>query len=55
MKIGCIEKIAYRQGWINTEQIIKIATSLGSNEYASYLKNLVDPQILTEFKKEKDL
>jgi glucose-1-phosphate thymidylyltransferase len=46
MKIGCIEEIAYRQGWITTSQVVEIAKSLGSNEYAAYLKNIVDMKLL---------
>ena len=38
-KIGCIEEIAYRQKWINREQLEHLANKLGKNEYASYLKN----------------
>ena len=45
MKIGCIEEVAFRQGWIKDGQIMEIAKRLGNNEYASYLKNLVNPQI----------
>lgn len=54
MKIGCIEEIAFRQGWIKDGQIMEIAKRLGNNEYASYLKNLVNPQILTQFNREKN-
>lgn len=54
MKIGCIEEVAFRQGWIKDGQIMQIATRLGNNEYASYLKNLVNPQILTQFNREKN-
>jgi glucose-1-phosphate thymidylyltransferase len=54
MKIGCIEEVAFRQGWIKDGQIMEIAKRLGNNEYASYLKNLVNPQILTQFNREKN-
>lgn len=40
-KIGCIEEIAYRQGWISREQLEYLANALGKNEYANYLKNLL--------------
>ena len=39
LKIGCIEEIAYRQGWISFDQLNVIADSLGKNEYSSYLKS----------------
>ena len=38
-KIGCIEEIAYRQKWIDKEQLEHLANKLGKNEYVSYLKN----------------
>lgn len=40
-KIGCIEEIAYRQEWIDKKQISALAKALGKNEYAEYLKNIV--------------
>jgi glucose-1-phosphate thymidylyltransferase len=45
-KIGCIEEIAYRQGWITTSQVVEISKSLGSNEYATYVKNIVELKML---------
>ncbi len=36
-KIGCIEEIAYTQGWIDLRKLTTLAESLGKNEYASYL------------------
>ena len=43
-KIGCIEEIAYRQGWIDKMQISTLAKALGNNEYAEYLKNIVQSE-----------
>ncbi|WP_025145051.1 glucose-1-phosphate thymidylyltransferase RfbA [Pedobacter jeongneungensis] len=37
LKIGCIEEIAYRMGFINTEQLKAIATPLVKSGYGSYL------------------
>lgn len=42
LKIGCIEEIAYRQGFINKEQLYKIAQPLLKSGYGEYLMNLVD-------------
>ena len=39
-KVGCIEEIAYRQGWISKEQLMQIVISLGSNEYSKYLLHI---------------
>lgn len=37
MKIGCIEEVAYRMGWIDKEQIKKLATPLLKSGYGDYL------------------
>lgn len=41
LKIGCIEEIAYRNGFITKEQLIELATPLVKSGYGSYLLNLV--------------
>ena len=46
LKIGCIEEIAWRQGWISTEALIKIADSNPNSTYYAYLKTL--PLLLNE-------
>jgi len=40
MKIGCIEEAAYRQGFIDTEQLEKLARDLTKSGYGSYLLDL---------------
>jgi glucose-1-phosphate thymidylyltransferase len=40
LKIGCIEEIAYRRGFITKEQLIEIAKPLEKSGYGVYLKNL---------------
>lgn len=40
-KIGCIEEIAYRMGYINADQLQEIAQSLIKSGYGGYLKSLV--------------
>ncbi len=40
LKIGCIEEIAYRNGYINKEQLIELAKPLVKSGYGSYLMNL---------------
>ncbi|MGM0750710.1 MAG: glucose-1-phosphate thymidylyltransferase RfbA [Bacillota bacterium] len=40
-KIGCIEEIAFREGFISKEQFIQLANENGKSEYGRYLKNLV--------------
>lgn len=39
--IACIEEIAYRNGWIKKEQVLKLSESLSKTNYGRYLKNLV--------------
>ena len=40
-KIGCIEEVAFRQGWITSDELADISKALGNNEYASYLQNVL--------------
>jgi glucose-1-phosphate thymidylyltransferase len=41
-KIGCIEEIAFRQGWIDRVGLKRIGDLLGKNEYASYLLAILE-------------
>jgi glucose-1-phosphate thymidylyltransferase len=41
LKIACIEEIAYALGYIDKEQVLKIAYPLRKNGYGQYLMNLV--------------
>ena len=41
LKIGCIEEIAYRNGWIGDEQMDKLATIYKKSGYGEYLKKLI--------------
>ncbi|MCI4658393.1 glucose-1-phosphate thymidylyltransferase RfbA [Cryobacterium zhongshanensis] len=40
-KVGCIEEIAWRAGWIDDAQLAKLAAPLVKSGYGSYLKSLV--------------
>jgi glucose-1-phosphate thymidylyltransferase len=49
-KIGSPEEVAYRLGYIDAEQLQKLATSLGENAYGRYLMGLItDPPRRTSF------
>lgn len=41
LKIGCIEEIAWRKGFISTAQLLEQATILEKSGYGQYLKSLV--------------
>jgi len=41
LKIGCIEEVAYRNGFITKEELKKIAESLVKSGYGNYLLNLI--------------
>jgi glucose-1-phosphate thymidylyltransferase len=40
-QVGCPEEIAFEQGWIDTEQLLKRAEKFGKTGYGAYLKRLV--------------
>jgi len=42
LKVSCIEEIAYRKGYINDEQLKRLAESLKKNQYGQYLLKLLD-------------
>jgi glucose-1-phosphate thymidylyltransferase len=41
-KIGCIEEIAWREGWIDDERLLALAESLSKSGYGRYLARLVE-------------
>jgi len=41
-KIACLEEIAYLNGWISKEEILRIYETLKKNQYGQYLKDVVD-------------
>lgn len=43
LKIACPEEIAYRKGFINAEQVERLAQPLAKNDYGQYLLNLIKP------------
>lgn len=45
LKIACLEEIAWRSGWIDDEQIQKLAKPLAKNGYGQYLTGLLKQQV----------
>jgi len=41
LKIGCIEEIAFRQGFISKDQLLEAADKLGKSGYGGYLRKLI--------------
>ena len=41
-KISCLEEIAWRNGWITSESLLRISTEYRSNPYGAYLKSLLN-------------
>jgi glucose-1-phosphate thymidylyltransferase len=42
LKIGCIEEVAYRNGFINAEQLKQLASGLVKSGYGNYLLELLN-------------
>lgn len=40
--VSCIEEIAYRRGFIDREQLLKLAEGLIKTEYGEYLKTVAE-------------
>jgi len=46
LKVSCPEEISYRQGWINANQLEKLAAPLSKNGYGQYLKKVLQEKLL---------
>lgn len=45
LKVSCLEEIAFKKGYINREELIKLAEPLKKNQYGQYLLKLAEKQI----------
>ncbi len=45
-KIACLEEIAYLNGWISREEVLKVYEVLKKNQYGQYLKDVLDGKYL---------
>jgi glucose-1-phosphate thymidylyltransferase len=41
LKIGCLEEIAFHQGWISREKLMQLAEELSKSAYGQYLKQVL--------------
>lgn len=46
LKVACPEEISYRSGWINANQLEKLAAPLSKNVYGHYLQQILKEKIL---------
>jgi len=44
LKIGCLEEIAYRKGFITRADVLKIAEKYNNNQYGKYLKKIIEKE-----------
>ncbi len=42
LQVACIEEIAWRNGWLSTDELIRIAENLNKNSYGRYLMSLLE-------------
>lgn len=45
LMVACPEEIAYRQGWINAEHVLRLASPLKKTAYGKYLEKMLAEQI----------
>lgn len=45
-KIACLEEIAYLNGWISKDEVLKVYEVLKKNQYGQYLKDVLDGKYL---------
>ena len=50
-KIACLEEIAYLNGWITREDVLRVYEALKKNQYGQYLKDVLDGKYIDILKK----
>ena len=45
LKVACPEEVAYRQGWVDAQQLEKLAAPLAKNGYGQYLMRLLQGKV----------
>ena len=41
LQVACLEEIAWRNGWLTSEQVEKLAKPMAKNEYGQYLLRII--------------
>ena len=54
-KIGCLEDIAYMNGWISREQVEAVITLYKNNQYGRYLQDVLDGKYIDILRDKKRL
>ena len=54
-KIGCLEDIAYINGWITREQVEEVIKLYKNNQYGRYLQDVLDGKYVDVFRDKKRL
>lgn len=47
LKMGCLEEIAWRKGWLTTSQVVQLAERYSKTSYGDYLLDLTQPVALS--------
>ena len=45
LKVGCTEEVAWRKGWIGSEDMERLAGQMGASGYGRYLLRLLKEQV----------
>ena len=45
LKIACVEEVAYRMGYIDADQVLRLSHPMRKNDYGRYLVNLVNAEL----------
>ncbi|WP_188008908.1 glucose-1-phosphate thymidylyltransferase RfbA [Grimontia hollisae] len=48
LKVACLEEIAWRNGWLSSEQLVSLAKPMLKNEYGQYLMRLLNEESVTQ-------
>ena len=48
LRIGCIEEICFRRGWIDAQQLRRLGEALAKSEYGQYLRELAEQPLNTD-------